>query len=119
MKRSLASRTSLSSPTGDDGSLRRAHAALTVLVGLVLAILPLSPAGAGVVSICSGFDGCASAGRDTFGWQDVYTQSFWGQYAGHNCTNFVAYRLQQRGAAKPVAGAMGNAENWGYLLRMR
>ena len=90
--------------------------ALVACVGLILAFLPLSPATAGVVSLCSGFDGCNSAGRSSFGWQDVYTQSFWGQVAGHNCTNYVAYRLQQRDAAKPVAGAMGNAENWGHLL---
>lgn len=67
-------------------------------------------------TLCSGFSGCASKGKGSAGYDKVYTRSHWGQLAGHNCTNYVAYRMGLNDAAKPVSGPMGDAKNWGHLL---
>ena len=36
---------------------------------------------------------CATIGRTDGGYGNVFQQSFWNMAAGHNCTNYVAYRL--------------------------
>ncbi|MEH3033821.1 MAG: CHAP domain-containing protein [Aeromicrobium erythreum] len=79
--------------------MRRTVLALTgVLVGGLLAAVPAQAAPAD----CSTLDGCAAAGQDTFGWQDAYRSSFWHQSKGHNCTNYVAFRLTHgRRTARP------------------
>ncbi|MBB6629543.1 CHAP domain-containing protein [Nocardioides sp. KIGAM211] len=83
-----------------------------VLAGTALA----PPAQAAEIVLCTGFNGCNSAGMGNAGYQNVYTQSFWGAYGGHNCTNYVSFRMQQAGAAKPLSGPMGNANQWGHNL---
>lgn len=37
--------------------------------------------------------------------------SYWGMYAGHNCTNYVAWRLSSTGIARPRTQP-GNAADW-------
>jgi surface antigen len=86
-------------------------AASVVLVSLVVA----SPANA--VSnpvLCQGYSGCAAEGRSEFGYRDVSSTEFWRMTRGHNCTNYVGYRLIQAGASstRPWVGN-GNAEAWG------
>jgi surface antigen len=41
---------------------------------------------------------------------------WWQMYSGHNCTNYVAYRLVRGGmsATRPWSGS-GNADNWGRV----
>ena len=43
---------------------------------------------------------------------------WWQMFSGHNCTNYVAYRLVRSGmsAARPWSGS-GNADNWGRAKR--
>ena len=92
-------------------------ARLPFLAGLVIAALGLvGSAGMQPASAATGYSvTCTSPG---YGYSCVsesgYTgQSTWGypvDSRGHNCTNYVAYRLAQNGAANP--GNLGNANNW-------
>ena len=43
---------------------------------------------------------------------------YWRMYSGHNCTNYVAYRMIQAGMSpeRPFSGS-GNAYNWGLARR--
>ena len=51
------------------------------------------------------------------GYAKVNDEMFWSMYAGHNCTNYVAYRMVQGGMpnTRPWSGS-GNAENWGAAM---
>ncbi|HMR50254.1 MAG TPA: CHAP domain-containing protein [Arachnia sp.] len=62
---------------------------------------------------CVGFASCNKAGKGNAGYEGVYRKSFWGMNGGHNCTNYVAYRLQKRGVAKFTAPGRGSALHWG------
>jgi len=70
-------------------------------------------AASGEADLCTGFSACASAGYSSFGYSSVYTNSYWGQDAGHNCTNYVAYRFNSAGVGKPSWLGQGNAVSWG------
>ncbi len=48
---------------------------------------------------------------DKTGYGAVAHQSHWGAYAGHNCTNYAAFRQASRGVAQPSA-RMGNGSDW-------
>lgn len=67
--------------------------------------------------ICQGFGDCNNKGRGNAGYQNVYTQSFWAMYGGHNCTNYVAYRLQSNGVGQFTKPGQGNAYQWGAAAR--
>ena len=79
---------------------------------LSTAVLAASPVSAASTTICSTIGGCQSAGRSTFGWESNLWASHWGAYAGHNCTNYVAYRLITTNGMSSV-GSEGNASTWG------
>lgn len=89
--------------------------ALLLAVVLLAGALPLG-AGANVCYIpndsywAKGFDDCRNKGLSTFGWENNLWTSWWGQAAGHNCTNYVAYRLSQVGVSNFLGG--GNADAW-------
>lgn len=87
----------------------------TVLAGLVA--VPVAPAGAASTYLCTGYKACRDAGYPNGGYQAVSKQMFWRMYAGHNCTNYVAYRLVSSGMPneRPWSGS-GNAENWGRAM---
>ena len=94
---------------------RRLHALLVLAVGLVagIAVLaPASPSAAAETTLCTGFTACNGAGRSNYGYESVYTQSFWSQDSGHNCTNYVAFRFSQKGIGRP-GWARGGAAAWG------
>ncbi|MCL3836447.1 Ig-like domain repeat protein [Aeromicrobium duanguangcaii] len=61
--------------------------------------------------ICSGKTKAQVAACDTSGYADVMHQMHWRMYAGHNCTNYVAYRLKRNGVPEPKI-LMGNARDW-------
>lgn len=67
---------------------------------------------------CTEFVGCNAAALSNTGYQAVYTTSFWYMYGGHNCTNYVAFRLQQDGIARFVRTGHGNAWEWGSEARL-
>jgi surface antigen len=88
----------------------------SLLLAVLAALLPLSPPAAHASStyICSGYTGCHGKGYSHFGYRSAGRHMWWRMYAGHNCTNYVAYRLVRAGmsATRPWNGS-GNADNWG------
>lgn len=97
-------------------SRRRAVSALAVIAivlgGFIIGALP-AQALTWYGTMCKGFTACTSAGYSNAGYAAVYKQSFWYMYSGHNCTNYAAYRLQQRGIADFITAGHGNATDWG------
>ncbi|MEJ7834328.1 MAG: CHAP domain-containing protein [Nocardioides sp.] len=95
--------------------LRRPVAA--ALCTAVLAVLPLvgpAPAQADWTYLCTGYGSCDRSGYDDEGYSEVNDQMWWRMYTGHNCTNYVAYRMVRSGmsAERPWSGS-GMAYNWG------
>lgn len=83
---------------------------LSLLVGQV-------PASATVTTLCTGYSACAKAGMTASGYAKVSDTMFWRMYAGHNCTNYAAYRMVQSGLpnVRPWEGG-GNATYWGTSM---
>ena len=84
---------------------------LTVSLACVLAVT-MAPPSFAATTICSTIGGCHSAGRSTFAWENNLWNSYWDAFAGHNCTNYVAYRLITTNGMS-AAGSEGNASTWG------
>lgn len=96
----------------------------TKLVAGVLALLVLAmPTTVDRISLttstylCSGYAGCQAAGYGNYGYRQASSTMYWRMYTGHNCTNYVAYRLVQSGMpnVRPWDGS-GNASNWGVAM---
>jgi surface antigen len=68
--------------------------------------------------LCTGYVGCAQAGYSHFGYRAASSEMWWRMYEGHNCTNYVAYRMVKNGmsAERPWDGT-GMAYNWGRANR--
>ena len=67
--------------------------------------------------LCSGYADCQAAGYGNAGYRQASSTAYWRMYVGHNCTNYVAYRLVQSGMpnVRPWDGS-GNASNWGVAM---
>ncbi|MER7796238.1 CHAP domain-containing protein [Microbacterium sp. NPDC096154] len=91
-------------------------AALALVVSLLAAATPAQAITWGP-KLCDGFRACAAQGRSDAGYEAVYRQSFWNMTAGHNCTNYVAYRMQKAGIARFVRAGYGFAYQWGSEAR--
>jgi hypothetical protein len=80
---------------------------------LAVAMVVVAPASAQAITWfnkdCVGFSACDAQGKGNAGYAAVYTQSFWSMYGGHNCVNYVAYRLQTNGVPKFTITGQGNA----------
>lgn len=61
--------------------------------------------------ICTGKTKSEVAKCDTSGYADVMHQMHWRMYAGHNCTNYAAWRMKKAGVPEPKI-LMGNARDW-------
>jgi surface antigen len=101
-------------------SIRRLSLPATVLaLFVVLASLLVGAPRADATStlLCQKFAPCARAGYANYGYNKAFTQMWWRMYAGHNCTNYVAYRMISRGmsATRPWSGS-GDARNWGVVF---
>lgn len=93
----------------------RKRAVSALAVGLTaVALQPAQQAQASYTIMCVGFSACSAAGYSHYGYATAYTQSWWGQWSGHNCTNYAAYRLAKKGVGNP--GINGNAGAWGGQL---
>jgi surface antigen len=95
--------------------MRHAHGRVRLL-GVVVALVAstwATPARAlSIDVVCTGFTGCVTIGRSDGGYGNVFQQSFWNMAAGHNCTNYVAYRLTHgRLVARPPG--TDSALTWG------
>lgn len=101
------------------GSSLATSALLATLVALVApgtVHAPTSPS-AGTTYLCSGYSPCKKAGYKHYGYAKASKKMYWQMYAGHNCTNYVAYRIIKAGGPKerPWSGG-GNASEWGKRL---
>lgn len=67
--------------------------------------------------LCYGYSACAAAGMSSAGYATANKKMYWRMYAGHNCTNYVAYRMVQSGLpnTRPWTGG-GNATYWGTAV---
>ena len=98
---------------------RRACAlALSLLLSVGLSVATgAGPASASVSTLCTGYTGCADVGLGNAGYASASRTMYWRMYAGHNCTNYVAYRMVRAGLpnSRPWSGS-GNATNWGSAM---
>jgi surface antigen len=103
--------------------VRRAGRATKVIIGVLALLVLVMPTTAGKLSLassttlCSGYAGCQAAGYGNAGYRQASSTAYWRMYTGHNCTNYVAYRLIQSGMpnSRPWEGN-GNASNWGVAM---
>jgi surface antigen len=82
-------------------------------IGLVGATLPASSAFANTV-LCTGNDysTCVNDGHTDHDFGGHNSTSYWGAYAGHNCTNYVAYVESTVNGATSPGNDLGNAKDW-------
>jgi surface antigen len=108
---------------GHSGRWRRALTALAVTGICAVMVMTATPAHADT-TLCSGnsYSSCTNNGYTEHGYAAASGTSYWGMYAGHNCTNYVAYMQQVVNGAATVTG-LGNARYWatnaaakGYLV---
>ena len=96
---------------------RRMSVAIALTLALVGGILTLgvaAPASAAVSVLCTGYDQCSARGKSNYGYEAASDNLYWRMFGGHNCTNYVAYRLVKAGMSnlRPwVGGADGRY--WG------
>jgi surface antigen len=64
--------------------------------------------------LCVGYKACGQAGMSAAGYAAANNKMYWRMYAGHNCTNYAAYRMVSSGLpnTRPWSGG-GNATYWG------
>lgn len=92
--------------------------ATSLLLALVSLAGPLaSPAMARYTTLCWGYKACSELSMTASGYAQVSKTMYWRMYAGHNCTNYAAYRMVKSGLpnTRPWSGS-GNAENWGRAM---
>ncbi len=85
-----------------------------------LVVPKITTAGYTTGTLCSGYGGCAAEGRGSAGYAGNNNRMYWQMYSGHNCTNYVAYRMVRKGMPnrRPWSG-YGNAAYWGSYLKGR
>jgi len=98
--------------------MRSIHAVASVVVAVVM-VLGFVPAASADI-VCSSDECDSNAWKQARG--ELNEQSYWGMDAGHNCTNYVAWRLSTAGVERPFTNP-GNAATWasraafdGYLV---
>lgn len=95
---------------------------MVALLGLVASlVVQAPPAQSSSTLLCKGFTACQKAGYSSFGYGPTnYKKMWWRMYAGHNCTNYVAYRMIQAGmsSTRPWSGS-GDARNWGIVFKSK
>jgi surface antigen len=101
------------------GRLRGLPSVLCVLL-LTLIGTVIAPSGANATTtiLCNGYSGCGSVGRGDGGYAGASGTSYWGMYAGHNCTNYAAYRLMNNGVDASYLQGHGMAYEWGSQAQM-
>jgi surface antigen len=89
-----------------------------LLTGAIVAVegIGIVPASAASV-LCSGFSACTTSPYTDYGWSSHYTNSYWREDSGHNCTNYVAYYEQVVNGMPPsrpswMPAGEGDADYW-------
>ena len=99
----------------------RTGVAVAAVIGVAAALLaPVAPATAEITTTCSTYKGCAKEGKGSGGYARANHRMYWQMYSGHNCTNYVAFRMVRRGLPnrRPWSGP-GNATHWGSEMPRR
>ncbi len=93
-------------------------AVVLALLSVLAVLAPVTPARATSTYLCTGYAACAEAGYPHYGYRGASDEMWWLMYSGHNCTNYVAYRMVQQGMSeeRPWDGT-GMAYNWGRANR--
>jgi surface antigen len=67
--------------------------------------------------LCYGYRDCRDKGMGNAGYAQNSRTMYWRMYAGHNCTNYAAYRMVRSGLPneRPWSGG-GNATYWGTSM---
>lgn len=92
-------------------------ALVAVAVVMTGGVVSASPAqAASDTMLCRGFADCVREGRGHAGYAAVYRSSFWNMRPGHNCTNYIGYRLTRGRLVARPAGAV-DAGTWGAAAR--
>lgn len=88
----------------------------TLIVVVTNTVQPSAPERVGGSTyLCEGYAGCRRAGYSDDGYGAVNNRMYWRMYAGHNCTNYAAYRMIRAGApAERPWNSSGMAYNWGH-----
>lgn len=102
---------------------RRAGRTAGLLTALLAVLLLAVPTTVGKLNLststylCSGYAGCQAAGYGNYGYRQASGTQWWRMFTGHNCTNYVAYRLIQSGMpnVRPWSGS-GNGSDWGVAM---
>lgn len=99
------------------GRIRQLRGALALIVACSILVMVPQTSQAAISTLCTGYDSCNLAGRPHYGYKERSGVQYWGMFAGHNCTNYVAYRFVNRGMPnqRPWNGD-GNASNWGVAM---
>jgi surface antigen len=102
--------------------VRGAGRAIKLFTGALVVLVLITPTADKIslttsTYLCSSYAGCQAAGYGNGGYRQASATAYWRMFAGHNCTNYVAYRLIQSGMAdlRPWDGS-GNASNWGVAM---
>jgi surface antigen len=99
----------------------RTGVAVAAVIGVAAALLaPVTPATAAITTTCTTYKGCAKEGKGSGGYARANHRMYWQMYSGHNCTNYVAFRMVRRGMPnrRPWSGP-GNATHWGSEMPRR
>ncbi len=92
--------------------MRAARWPLVSGIVLTMAMTMGLPAQASETTICTGYVSCVLDGKSDAGYGLVSSIAYWGMTPGHNCTNYVAYRLTHgRTTSRPLNTGM--AGTWG------
>lgn len=109
----------MTSPPGTRPARLLAALPWCVLLALLAALLgPVPASQATTTYLCTGYDRCEDQGYGHEGYQQASDRMYWRMYSGHNCTNYVAYRMVRSGMPneRPWSGG-GNAMYWGTEKR--
>lgn len=86
-----------------------------ILFGTVLSAA--TPAHGTSTLLCKGVVSCLLSGRGDAGYSVLGIVSYWNQTPGHNCTNYLAYRLTHGGRLVARPPETGSAYTWGDAAR--
>lgn len=89
---------------------------LAALMGAVT-LVAAPAAQASSTTLCTGSIPCLLIGRSDAGYGLVSVISYWNQTPGHNCTNYVAYRLSHGGRLVDRPPGTAGAATWGGAAR--
>jgi hypothetical protein len=103
--------------------MNRTHRTARILgalfgVALCSTTLALAPAAqAGSTKLCTGRLPCLVAGRSDGGYTVLSFRPYWTQVTGHNCTNYIAYRLTHGGRMVARPPGTAGAATWAAAAR--